>query len=108
MDSTQTLAPPRFQRKTETPAPSLKRGEATPVRGHAPPIAPAEVSPYRGTAELLARSAALGLFATSSLLWFKHWYVVGGVLPLVSFVVAAMLTATCVQRVFAFLLDSKE
>lgn len=108
MDSTHTLAPPRARRETETPGPRLRRVEATPVGGHAPPIAPAEVNPYRGTAELLARAAVLGLFATSSLLWFKHWYVVGGVLPLMFFVVTAVLTAVCVQRVFAFLLDGKE
>jgi hypothetical protein len=54
----------------------------------------------------LARSAALGLLATSSLLWLKHWFVMGGTLPLTFAAVTALLTAVCVQRVFSFLLDS--
>lgn len=113
MDSIQTLPPRRVARQTGRSNSGLKSAppqaavapEATPI---VPPKPAAEVGEDRGLRELLARLVTVGLYAASSLIWFKRWFTSGEVTALVLCALVAIVAGVCVQRVFSYLLDGNE
>ena len=113
MDSVQTLPPRRVARQIPRPNSgansALAQAAVVPEATLAVPPKPAgEVGEYHGLGELLARLITVGLYAASSLIWFKRWFGGGDATALVLCAMVAIVAGVCVQRVFSYLLDGNE